>query len=483
MLGVLVVRDTIGRCGYLAGHAGEVNGDLLAAGFVPPILDPALDRQLATSGDAQLTALSRAIDEATANPVRGRLEDRLLTLRARHQESRERLHQCHLERKRQRDRIRATLGEHPQPDDARLRELAAESRRDKRVRLRHRDRWQRRIHHLQNQLETRYHQPLRRLHAERESLAWQLREHRLDGYRLRNARGEVLNIRALFAASPPQDAGDCAAPKLLQYAYLHDLQPLALAEFWWGPPDEDGLRRSGHFYSPCRGRCRPILDFQLQGLNLDSLDDRPGEELPDLKVVYIDSDLILVDKPAGLLSVPGRTAAINLQHWLQNEYGPAVTPAHRLDMATSGLLLAARHPQVHRRLQQQFAQQRVRKQYVALLSRAVRPAVDDIDLPLRIDLDDRPRQVVCREHGKQARTRVKLLAVEGKTSRVELNPLTGRTHQLRVHAAHPRGLDAPIVGDELYGERGKRLLLHAAALEFVHPVTNRRLRFESATPF
>lgn len=331
-------------------------------------------------------------------------------------------------------------------------------------------------------------------------LVWAQREHsrsiyaELHGtYRLRNAAGEVRSLRDLFAPHlPPGGAGDCAGPKLVAHAHALDARPIALAEFWWGAPPRAGGRQDGVFYPACRGRCAKILPFMLQGIPCEPPPDvglRPVD--PDApQAVHLDAAIIVVDKPAGLLSVPGRgpTRADSVQSRLQARHGSGdgtwPRMAHRLDLATSGLLIAARDRDALVALQRQFSAQAVDKRYVAIVQGRVEPDRGWIDLPLRPDIDDRPRQVVDRAHGRPSRTHFEVLArLPDDRTRIALRPATGRTHQLRLHAAHPEGLGSPIVGDVLYGFGGDRLLLHASNVAFRHPVTGAMLRLSSEPPF
>lgn len=316
-------------------------------------------------------------------------------------------------------------------------------------------------------------------------------------YRIQNARGERRGLRELFAPRvPPGGAGDCAGPKLVGHAHALGLRPLVLAEFWWGRAPPAGGRQHGMFYPACRGRCSVILPFMLEGL--------PREPDPDIglrgfgpeqpQVIYEDADILVVDKPSGMLSVPGRgpRRLDSVEHRLQQRAGhseaeqPWPRLVHRLDLATSGLLIAAKHKPAYVGLQRQFSARALDKRYVALLSGQVAGEGGEIDLPLIKDFDDRPRQIVDPRRGKPARTRWELLERGPEHTRVALYPKTGRTHQLRLHAAHPRGLGAPIVGDMLYGfgeGEALRLMLHAQGLCFRHPVTDATLELSSPCPF
>ena len=315
-----------------------------------------------------------------------------------------------------------------------------------------------------------------------------------DSYHFANARGEVRALRALFApAEPPAGAGDCAAPKLLAQAFRLGLQPLALAEFWMGAPSATGDRRDGVFYAACRGKCFPILTHMLEGLPADPPPLFGAAAIPasEPAAVYEDEYLLVVNKPSGLLTVPGRSAALQdcVVSRLRQRYPETTGPliVHRLDLDTSGLLLVAKQLDTAKALQRLFSLREVHKHYVAWLDGEVAGEHGRISLPLRPDIDDRPRNIVCHEFGKPADTEWRVLARADGRTKVQFTPHTGRSHQLRVHAAHPQGLDAPIVGDRLYGRTApdddERLLLHAERLAFVHPVTGARVVAEQPAPF
>ena len=329
------------------------------------------------------------------------------------------------------------------------------------------------------------------LKEERKQRSIALQQWIFEQFRLRNACGEEQDIYSIFTQTahrnPPAGTGECAAPKLLQYAYLNNLQPLAIAEFWWGDSPKGEIRRHGHYYPACRHKCEPILNFMLLGLEVEP---NPlltsNTDATQLETVYEDDYLLVVNKPAGMLSVPGKTGQASVLTLLQERYPDATGPilVHRLDMATSGLLLAAKDKDTHALLQKQFEGRTVKKRYIALLEGIPQAEPKGfIRLPLRPDFDNRPLQMVCYEYGKPAVTRYEIMDTENDRTRMAFYPETGRTHQLRVHAAHPEGLNCPIVGDPLYGQPADRLYLHAERLEFRHPVDNRMLRIKKEAPF
>ena len=332
---------------------------------------------------------------------------------------------------------------------------------------------------------------------ERRQRSQQLQLWLFDQYRFLNARGErrwLVDVWQDYHCSerirrkyplPPGGTGDCCAPKLLQYAYQEGLKPLCMAEFWWGSSPKTEVRQHGQFYPACRGKCKPVLTWMLQGLDVDpNPEEIASPPQLDITVVYEDDTLIVVNKPSGLLSVPGRIGSYSVATILSQRY-PGTLLAHRLDMGTSGLMVAAKTRDAYRQLQQQFSDHTIRKTYVAQLDTSYsspltpRPTKGTISLPLLCDPINRPRQVVDYERGKTAITDYEIIG----NGRVRLYPHTGRTHQLRMHCAHPDGLGCPIRGDELYGRPADRLYLHAERLELTHPATGERMTFEQPADF
>lgn len=336
-----------------------------------------------------------------------------------------------------------------------------------------------------------------RSHSPEESR--QLQDWLFEQYVVCNGRGEQRSIRQIFADRglvPPGGTGDCAAPKLLHYALRHGLKPLAIGEFWYGDSPAREVRRSGAFYPACTGKCGPLLGYMLQGLEVapNPLESDAHWAIADPVVRYEDTLLLVAEKPAGMLAVPGRPVPgipprQSLQAWLTAYCGCEVLACHRLDMDTSGLMVFAKNAQTQAHLQQQFEHREVAKAYLAKVDAGPQPLVagshGKIALALAPDWYDRPRQQVDPEHGKTAVTGYEVLHTEATgEALLRLIPYTGRTHQLRVHCAHPAGLGRPIVGDRLYGgTQADRLMLHASGLSFRHPADNRRMTFESPIPF
>lgn len=316
-------------------------------------------------------------------------------------------------------------------------------------------------------------------------------------YQLLNARGETKDLVDIWQnyydrpklrekfPLPPGGTGDCCAPKLLQYAYQQNLKPVCMAEFWWGQSTKEELRQHLNYYPACRGKCKPILTWMMEGLDVDVNPETLGFPHLEVKTIYEDDALLVVDKPSGMLSTPGRVEEYSVETIMRQRY-PDSFIAHRLDMWTSGLLIVAKSLEVYRSLQEQFVKHQVKKRYIAVLENLeildrldVLEKKGTISLPLRPDPMNRPRQIVDHEHGKRAVTDYEFL----NENIVALYPQTGRTHQLRIHCAHPEGLGRPIKGDELYGTKADRLYLHAEQIWFRHPVTDEDMHFISPPPF
>lgn len=323
------------------------------------------------------------------------------------------------------------------------------------------------------------------LKAERKRMSVELQEWIFKQYIVYNAKGECRSILEVFADRgmvPPGGTGDCAAPKLLQHAYIHGLKPLAMGEFWYGASPLKEIRHQGSFYPSCTGKCGPLLTYMMEGLDVEP---NPLDEdcTGQYGIIYEDDAILVADKPSGMLSVPGKTMKVSLQERIQSRIGSPVFPCHRLDMDTSGLIVFAKSKETQAILEKQFERRETRKSYIARLNG---PAIGQdegrIELPIITDWYDRPRQMVDQECGKKSITGYRVLKRyrSGETD-ILLKPETGRTHQLRVHMAHPEGLGRPIKGDRLYGAAsdGTVLHLHAASLSFHHPVTNDPLEFST----
>jgi tRNA pseudouridine32 synthase/23S rRNA pseudouridine746 synthase len=284
---------------------------------------------------------------------------------------------------------------------------------------------------------------------------------------------------------PPAAAGECAAPKLLQYAFLNQLKPICMAEFWWGTSPNSEVRLHKQFYPACKSKCEPILKHMLDGIEMDTNPMLAQADVTDLEIIFEDDYLLFINKPAEFLSVPGKQLTDSVYERVKASYPNTTGPllVHRLDMSTSGILMIAKSKEVHKLMQVQFLNKGIQKSYVALLDGFIAKNEGEIDIPLRGDFDDRPKQLVCHEFGKMAKTKFRVLSREENTTRILFFPITGRTHQLRVHAAHHLGLGCPILGDDLYGTKSTRLYLHAQELIFIHPISKQQQRVYCKAPF
>jgi tRNA pseudouridine32 synthase/23S rRNA pseudouridine746 synthase len=496
MFGVLVVEEPGGRVSALRGFSGMLDGRWHVDGFVPPLFDVAARDAIWPAGEAALAALDRAIDDVTDGAGARADREALAAIVARHERERTEMIERHRARREARLAARAALVDGDR--DARH-ALDQESRADTAER--------RRLDAAHAAELAAPQAAVAALDARRDALAAEraarsrgLWDELLAGYVVPSVRGARRTLVELFAPiAPPGGAGDCAAPKLLAYALADGLRPLALAELWWGAPPVTGGRHHRAYYPACRGKCGPILPHLLDGLDADVApvfgaapiaDDEP-------RPIFEDDHVLVVAKPCGLLSVPGRSGLLrdSVQTRLRARYPAATGPlvVHRLDLDTSGLLVCAKDLATHAALQRQFARRELHKRYVAWVAgdvAATRGARGTIELALRPDLDDRPRQLVDSEHGKPALTDWEVVAradgPRGPRTRVAFTPRTGRTHQLRLHAAHSLGLGTPIVGDRLYGTDAadeSRLLLHAEAIGFTHPHTGAKVELTLPAPF
>lgn len=492
MFGVLVVEhgggdtEASGRgLGFLAAYSGLLAGRNDWPWFVPPVFDAQQPDGHFKRTEARISAINAEI-EALRNSRE--YAEALETMHRHDAEAAatiEFLRRTAAEKKAQRDARRA------EPRPITPEEATAMEHESQHIKAE--------LRRVRKQMEARHaadEEPVKAveeristLKQRRHDMSDALQQWLFSRYRMLSAHGKERDLCDIFRDTvhhtPPAGAGDCCAPKLLQYAYSHGLHPVCMAEFWWGGTPRTEIRRHLHYYPACRGKCLPILTHMMQGLDVD---DNPlaADNGKQMEIIYEDEWLAVTVKPEGMLSVPGKeerssVAELMRRHW--GKEGEALV-AHRLDMDTSGLLLVARDAGICTQLQGQFARREVQKEYTALLDGVPRrPRHGTISLPLCPDIMDRPRQTVSHEHGKEAVTDYDIIATDGRHTLIRLTPHTGRTHQLRVHCAHSEGLDCPIHGDALYGQRAERLCLHAARITFTHPVTGKRMTFEDKAPF
>ncbi len=552
MFGVLVVEyeDEEGALqrGFLAAYSGLLGGRNDWPYFVPPVFDAQQPDGHFKRTEREISAINREIAVIEHDPE-------YLQSVAQHEQTKKRL-QAEV------DAFKAEVDAAKVRRDARRKsgeplseEEQAEMIRESQFMKAELRRRRKAMEQADSTLTTQHSTFLKSLQRKRKQMSDELQRWLFSAYRMLNAKGEERDLIDIFReythAMPPAGAGDCCAPKLLQYAYQHHLRPVCMAEFWWGESPASEIRHHLHYYPACRSKCLPILTHMLKGLDVAPNPLAQKRHTAEPRVLYADEYIMVVDKPAGMLSVPGKaesvrsefsdSANISVEEYFANLQSPTnsqftteqftigeadnsklkiqnskfLKAAHRLDMDTSGLLVLARTEEAYVELQRQFASRGTVKRYEAVLSgvptqnsklktqnSSAQPSgcLEAISLPLIADINDRPRQRVDMEHGKPALTLyniVEVRAVDANTAvayttkkvdkgrtLIHLYPKTGRTHQLRVHCAHPLGLACPILGDPLYGiERADRMYLHAAELTFRHPVTGETMHFLSPSGF
>lgn len=490
MFGVLVVQDAQGKLGYLSAFSGKIGGSNSHKKFVPPVFDMLVEGSFFLEGQELLNQMNAQVKQIESTPE---YQDLLTTFEKLSAEAKEailaykiQLRQNKNDRKSTRITYRSVLS----PADYQLYEafLIKQSLRDKYEFRVFEEQWTARLNEIRSKIAV-FDIAIERLKVQRKEKSVLLQKQLFEQYSFLNIYRQTKSLEDIFKETvfekPPAGAGECATPKLLQYAFLNQLKPIAMAEFWWGASPKSEIRKHKNYYPACTGKCQPILKHMLDGIQVEDnpLLHNPGEN-KNFEVVHEDDFFVVLNKPSDLLSVPGihiKDSVYSRLKIMLNNAEPYMV--HRLDMATSGLLVVAKSKEIHKNLQRQFLKQTVIKRYTALLSKVIEKKAGEIDLPLRGDLDDRPRQLVCFKHGKKSVTKYEVIEKTQQTTKVVFYPLTGRTHQLRMHAAHPMGLDAPIVGDDLYGEISDRLYLHASYLEFIHPNTNEKVSFEAKEPF
>ena len=483
MFGVLVVRNGQGELGFLAAFSGQLAGTYQHDYFVPPVYDLSEPDGFFRDEERYISSLNDKIETIASSAEYLSLRSLVERLEAQMERlaSEWRLRLAQAKEERNARRAGSLTEEEEQQLVKESQFLKAECKREK-------SRLQTELQQAQAGL-TRYEEEMEALKRERKQRSAALQGRLFDQFVLLNARGENRSLCGIFSRVghpiPPSGAGECAAPKLLQYAFLNHYEPLCMAEFWWGASPKAIVRHHGHYYPACKSKCEPILQFMMQGLDVEPSPIQPLSQELTLEVVWEDDDIAVVNKPAGVLSVPGKSDAQSVYSFARKRYPEATGPlvVHRLDMSTSGLLIIAKRKEVHQALQKQFNDHEVRKRYVALLQGDLATDSGTICLPICPDVEHRPCQMVSEKYGKYALTEYEVIGRKEGVTRVYFYPKTGRTHQLRLHAAHARGLGMPIVGDELYGRKADRLYLQAQRIEFVHPVTGEQVCVEIPCEF
>lgn len=489
MFGVLVVQDKVGKLGYLSAFSGKLAGTNNHQKFVPPVFDMLTENSFFLREEEILNRINKQIEIIETNQEYINLKSDFKKALTDSQEEittfKKQLKQNKTERKQLREANKNYLSEtgYQSFED----DLIKQSLRDKYELRVLENRWKQALEDLKLKIEF-YENQIENLKKERKEKSALLQQQLFEQYSFLNQYGKTKSLGAIFSQTvfgkPPAGAGECATPKLLHYAFANNLKPLAMAEFWWGTSPKSEIRKHRQFYPACTGKCEPILKHMLDGIETEEnpfLKNFAANK--KLKIIYEDDCLVVVNKPFNLLSVEGINVKDSVYTRLKIILKTEPLMVHRLDMATSGLLAVAKTKEAHKLIQKQFLKRTVKKRYTALLNGTVENDKGKINLPLRGDLDDRPRQLVCFEFGKKAITEYEIIERKNNITKVYFYPITGRTHQLRMHASHPSGLNAPIVGDDLYGTSSDRLYLHASHLEFIHPKTKEVMRFESKEEF
>ncbi len=505
MFGVLLVKSANGDIGYLKAFSGKLRIYDEKLAFVPPIVNIDNQSDYFLGENLIINQLNDKIETLVANPKIDEYQQVLNLIfdqqNAQLDQHRNQMTLNRQTRKAKRSQVRDNLADDDLAECLKL--LAKESVHDKNQLRDLKHYWADLIDDAQKKL-LLLTDEITLIQNKRKRLSTRLQTKIFKQYRLLNSSGIEEDLVELFKSAPypipPAGTGDCAAPKLLQYAFQHNLKPLAMAEFWWGQAPKSEIRQHKKFYGACSGKCQPILTHMLEGM---AIDDNPLLVNPaqgkELKIVYQDDDIVVVDKPCEFLSVPGKnikdSVYLRIKKLFPQASGSLIV--HRLDMSTSGLMVLALTKRSQKNLQQQFINRTIKKRYVALLEGEIEKKLmegqGEINLPLRGDFYDRPRQLVCYEHGKHAKTQWQVIDVINGKTKLYLYPETGRTHQLRIHCAHFYGLNMPILGDDLYGngsvdshssnKKTQRLHLHAQKLTLSHPVTKEIMTFEVDADF
>lgn len=484
MFGIMIVENENHEIGFLAAYSGILMGKNDHDYFVPPVFDLLTKDGFFKKEEKVISELNRSIDNLENDSTYKHLKEKIEFINQEFETKHRIFKEECKEAKRKRDEIRRST------DDATvLNQLIAESqfqkaewkRKEKKIKLCLTD--------LQHELEG-WQNEIATLKKERKLRSANLQTKLFDSFIVHNALKEVKSLSEIFdntpQKTPPSGSGECAAPKLLEHAYRMNFKPIAMAEFWVGKSPKQEIKHHGHYYTACKGKCYPILSFMMQGLEVEEnkLHSKHNDQ-PKYEYLYDDEWIVVINKPEGVLSAPGKGDNLHIGHYIKEDLKLDDEPivVHRLDMATSGILLFAKDRNTHKLLQQQFEKRSIKKSYIALIDGIISKERGIIKLPLSANYNDRPRQIVDYNKGKEAITHYSVLKqVNGKT-RILFEPITGRTHQLRVHAAHHDGLNTAILGDELYGTKEKRLYLHAQKLIFEHPITGGVITLECQPNF
>ena len=490
MFGVLVVKDKQNKIGYLTAFSGKLADKSLPEKFVPPVFNMRTSGSFYIKGEQEIDVMNAQLSVLKKDKnyleLKKLVAENTTIIQTDLAFQHNRMKLAKSNRKAQKKKAIALL------NDLELekltKKLTQESYNNQFFIKELQEYYLAKIQETSKEFNV-FKEKISALKKERKEKSNYLQQTLFSKYAFLNRKKELKNLLSIFndpAIKPPAGSGECAAPKLLQYAFANNLTPITMAEFWWGSAPNAAIRQHKNYYPACQGRCKPILTHMLAGTEIDAnLLLENLSEKQDLEIIYEDDVLIVVNKPAEFLSVPGKDIKDAVYTRIKEKYPNATGPliVHRLDMSTSGILLLTKTKEANKALQSQFINRTIKKRYVALLDGDLSENSGKITLPLRLDLEDRPKQLVDFTYGKPAETNWKIINKENGKTRVYFYPITGRTHQLRMHAAHKNGLNTPIVGDDLYGKKENRLHLHAEFIAFLHPTTNKEISFTVAATF
>lgn len=490
MFGVLVVQDLKGALGFLKAYSGKLDNNTSPEGYVPPVFDVHHKAGVFKAEEKRIDALSEEIHLLESSLEYLSLEASLKEKQKQIEETLYNKKQLLLAKKEDRKKQRVLNKELLSNEEYLVlnHTLNEQSKKEQLVYKKEKRILKVELKALEDLFEKEENK-VKKKKKERSDLSSRVQHQIFESYSFLNAQKEEKNLLELFENTafklPPSGAGECCAPRLLQYAYSNNLRPVCFTEFWWGASPDSEIRVHGQHYPACRGKCGPILQHMLKGISVDDDPLKKNKEISELKILFEDDVVLAIEKPADILSVPGKEIRHSLTSLLKKQFpeieGPGLV--HRLDYETSGVILVAKTLEVYKDLQKQFTSRTIKKKYVAILQNSISLDYGKINLPLRVDLYNRPRQLVCFKHGKKAETEFRVLDSTKTSVRVSFFPITGRTHQLRVHAAHKSGLNSPIKGDSLYGSSAERLFLHAEEIKFEHPVSGKIITLISPAPF
>jgi tRNA pseudouridine32 synthase/23S rRNA pseudouridine746 synthase len=490
MFGVLVVQNKQNEIGYLTAFSGKLADKSLPEKFVPPVFNMRTEGSFYIKGETEIDEINSQLAILKSNEDYLVLKKTQTKLKKRITDDleiqRKKMKLAKVERKLHKKNALLILGE--LEFKTLTKKLMQESYNDQFLYKELQEYYDVIIKKNGKELVI-FEEKITALKNERKEKSNYLQQTLFSKYSFLNQQKELKNLLDIFtntAIKPPAGSGECSAPKLLQFAFDNDLKPISMAEFWWGISPNSAIRKHKNYYPACQGRCKPILTHMLDGIKMDdNLLLENVSEKQELKIIYEDDVLIVVHKPTEFLSVPGKEIKDSVYTRIKQKYPTATGPliVHRLDMSTSGILVLTKTKEANKVLQSQFIKRTIKKRYVALLEGCFVKNSGTIRLPLRVDLEDRPKQLVDFEFGKKAETNWEVIQRENGKTRLYFYPITGRTHQLRVHAAHKDGLNTPIVGDDLYGKKSNRLHLHAEFIEFLHPSTSKKMSFRVEAEF